>query len=344
MTSYQSSPLVTVVIPSYNHQEFIAGAIESVLSSTLTDLELVIIDDGSVDTSVEVIRQFHDSRIRLLCQENRGAHNAINRGAKEARAPWLAILNSDDMYHPEKLERHFSLHRENSSAEASLSRARFIDEHDRPLPPDHNVVQGYERAKNREAEHESLFESLLRANSLLTTSALFINRMVFLELGGLLPLRFTHDWFLYLSLASRGRLHIIEEALVDYRRHGANTITENRARLAVEASFVTEWFLAKALETQTNNRDIKNIFSIIDWNRHLSEDILACFYLWRMSCDNDRHKACSAFETEGHPVIERALALFKERHERSPIEKLRRWAGKGALSLPNSIRKLLGYK
>jgi glycosyltransferase involved in cell wall biosynthesis len=88
------SPLVSVVIPSYNHRHYIGEAIQSVLGSTMQDFEIVVVDDGSVDDSVNVIEQINDRRIKLIRQSNRGAHAAINTGVAAASAPWIAILNS----------------------------------------------------------------------------------------------------------------------------------------------------------------------------------------------------------------------------------------------------------
>ena len=98
------SPKVTAVIPVYNREKYLRGAIESILAQTFTDFELLVIDDGSTDGSREAIRSYHDPRIRLMCNEtNQGIPKTRNRGIQFARGEYLAFLDSDDWAYPERL-------------------------------------------------------------------------------------------------------------------------------------------------------------------------------------------------------------------------------------------------
>ena len=90
----------SVIMPLYNKHTYVARAIQSVLSQTHTDFELLVVDDGSTDASVEVVRQFSDTRIRLIQQPNDGVSAARNRGVKEARADYVAFLDADDEWRP----------------------------------------------------------------------------------------------------------------------------------------------------------------------------------------------------------------------------------------------------
>ena len=94
---------VSVVIPSYNHAAYIREAVDSVLSQSLSDLELIVVDDGSQDESLDILAGYSDRRFHLYTQLNQGAHAAINRGLHAAAGDYLAILNSDDAYHPQRL-------------------------------------------------------------------------------------------------------------------------------------------------------------------------------------------------------------------------------------------------
>ena len=96
-------PEISVIIPSYNHAPYIGYAVESVFSQSYTDFELIVVEDGSTDNSLEVLSGFSDPRLRVLTQPNQGAHAAINRGLRAAMGEYLAILNSDDLYHPLRL-------------------------------------------------------------------------------------------------------------------------------------------------------------------------------------------------------------------------------------------------
>lgn len=96
-------PCISVIIPAYNHEPYIAAALQSVLQQTFGDFELIVIDDGSKDNTWYEIQQIVDTRLRAFRQENRGAAATINRGIEMARGRYVTILNSDDVYHPERL-------------------------------------------------------------------------------------------------------------------------------------------------------------------------------------------------------------------------------------------------
>jgi glycosyltransferase involved in cell wall biosynthesis len=99
-----SEPLVSIVIPSYNYGAFLAEAIESALAQTYTPIEVLVIDDGSQDDSVEVAGRYAD-RIRLLTQENRGLVAVLNRGIEEATGTYWTVLSADDVFRADYVER-----------------------------------------------------------------------------------------------------------------------------------------------------------------------------------------------------------------------------------------------
>ncbi|OQY28177.1 MAG: glycosyl transferase [Candidatus Cloacimonetes bacterium 4572_55] len=95
---------VSVIIPTYNRVVMLQEAITSVLEQTYTDFELIVVDDGSTDETQEVLRQYADRLIYLRHDENQGVSAARNRGIRSARGEWIAFLDSDDLWRPEKLE------------------------------------------------------------------------------------------------------------------------------------------------------------------------------------------------------------------------------------------------
>src|SRR5215468_3528219 len=98
-------PLVSVIIPAYNAALFLEGAVNSVLAQTSQDFEIIIVDDGSKDTTKQVAEQFLvDPRIRYHFQENRGLPGARNAGAQISRGDYLAFLDADDFLSPNALE------------------------------------------------------------------------------------------------------------------------------------------------------------------------------------------------------------------------------------------------
>jgi glycosyltransferase involved in cell wall biosynthesis len=101
------NPKVSVVIPTYNRATTVSRAIESVLAQTVTDLEVIVVDDGSSDDTGKVLGQMFGDRIRYYPQVNQGASIARNKGVEEARGEWIAFLDSDDLWEREKLEWQF---------------------------------------------------------------------------------------------------------------------------------------------------------------------------------------------------------------------------------------------
>lgn len=99
---------ISVIIPLYNKKNHIQRTLTSVLDQTFQDIEVVIVNDGSTDDSVQVVQRIDDSRIRLIHQSNAGVSAARNRGVKEAGGEWIAFLDADDTWHPEKLEKQIA--------------------------------------------------------------------------------------------------------------------------------------------------------------------------------------------------------------------------------------------
>lgn len=99
-----NNPKISVVVPLYNKEKSIARTIESILNQTLKDFELVIVDDGSTDNSVDIVRGFNDERIVLIQQKNAGPGAARNTGVRNAKADWIVFLDADDENLPDSLE------------------------------------------------------------------------------------------------------------------------------------------------------------------------------------------------------------------------------------------------
>ena len=98
------SPLFSVVIPTYNARKFISLTIESILRQTVQDFEIVVVNDGSTDDTLEILQGIADSRLRIITQENGGECVARNKGIKEARGRYIAFLDADDAWRPNHLE------------------------------------------------------------------------------------------------------------------------------------------------------------------------------------------------------------------------------------------------
>lgn len=119
---------VSVIVPIYKVESYIESTVHSVLKQTYQNFELLIIDDGSPDRSVEICQQFTDSRLRLIRQSNRGLAGARNTGIRHAQGAYLAFLDGDDLWLPDKLEKHVHHLESSPKVGLSFSRSEFIDE------------------------------------------------------------------------------------------------------------------------------------------------------------------------------------------------------------------------
>ena len=232
-------PLISVVIPSYNHEDFIARAIESVLTQEYNPIELVIVDDGSTDQSLSVIKatlqQFPDHSIQLIEQENQGAHTAIMRGIDTSTGDLISILNSDDYYLPQRFARMAS-YMDVTQAGLSFSALEFIDEYNKVLPVDHDWPVWYYQARSVIDSNPSIGYALFMQNFSVTSGNFLFTRILYEKLEGFSQHKFLHDWdFLIRSIYFCEPVWI-DEILMSYRVHSSNTTETVRDLLLSEAS------------------------------------------------------------------------------------------------------------
>ncbi len=234
--------LVSIVIPSYNHARYLSSAIDSVLSQSYREIELIVIDDGSSDDSVNLLKQIKDDRYSFYCQENQGAHVAINRGLALASGEFLAILNSDDVFHPNRIQELMAEFRNDPEAELLSTWIEVIDASGQLLA----IKEGWHNLEPWPIDHPELsFEhtddfglNLLRGNFVASTSNIVMRRSLYDKVGGMRNLRFAHDWDFLMRAASSVKCKLIPKPLVKYRVHEANTINSNRAQMLFDICWV----------------------------------------------------------------------------------------------------------
>jgi glycosyltransferase involved in cell wall biosynthesis len=244
-------PHVSVIIPLYNHEAYIDEAVRSVLRQSFQDLELVIVNDGSTDGSEAVVKRIDDRRIRYYLQENLGAHEALNRGISLARAAYIAVLNSDDIYDPRRIEEALNVLERDREVSAVFTYIELINAQGDSL----GVKRGAEDNWSGQSvetsfreEHDTVLD-LLAGNFLHTTSNLICRREVFAQIGLFANLRYTHDYEFYLRLCARRRVAMIQAPLLKYRFHESNTLTEDAAASRFETGMVlADFFLTYDLK------------------------------------------------------------------------------------------------
>lgn len=207
------APAVSVIIPTFNRSAMVLEAVDSVLSQSFRDFELIVVDDGSTDGTADLLAPYGD-RLRLLRQENGGVSSARNCGLRASRAPLMAFLDSDDLWHPEKLSCQASYLRTFPAAALCHTEEIWVRKGVRVNPRD----------RHAKAEGHS-FRRLLR-ESLISPSAVMIRRELFDEVGGFdesLPA--CEDYDLWLRIARSREIHLIRRPLVTKRGGHADQLT-----------------------------------------------------------------------------------------------------------------------
>lgn len=269
---------ISVVIPTYNHESYVYDSVMSVVSQSTLPLEIIIVDDGSTDKTVEICRKISLQYpfVHIFEQENKGAHNAINRGVGLARGKYIAILNSDDLFLSHKLETCAELIEKNPNVEVFVHAVDFIDEDNRILTKG-IVVDWYKRAWDFYGKSQLLGLSLLNENFVVTTSNIVFLKKIWEQATGFQPLRYCHDLeFLLAASKNSDKFLVQNQKLIQYRVHASNTIKENVQRVRVEIAAV----IAQAIvDREVSFIDSENSELIINFrkflrNKNLSDLVL----------------------------------------------------------------------
>lgn len=211
---------ISVVMASYNHGKFVKEAIESVLNQTYQNIEIVVTDDGSCDDSVEIIKAINDDRIKLFeFKENKGACTALNNSIINSNGKYIAVMNSDDVWTPKKLETQINFLLKHDSIDAVFSQAEFLDENLEPFseinrPFFHDAFN----QKNRSSA-EWLYHFFFNGNCICHPSIL-IKKECYDKIG-LYNNRFRQfpDLDMWIRFCKEFSFHVLKDKSVKFRLH-----------------------------------------------------------------------------------------------------------------------------
>jgi len=255
------NPKVSILIPSYNHAQFLGVAIERVLAQTYSDWEIVLVDDGSKDNSVEVAQSFNDKRIRIYENEaNLGTYGNEQRALTLAESDYIAILNSDDLWAETKLERQMAALSKHSEASYSYVLGWMVD-------AEGNEIRGNDVHMDwPTAELQRPLPYLLYENRILASGVVFRKKGLRFETS----LRYSGDWAALLEASTRGLAACVPERLTFWRQHEHNTykvsekqvIEEIRMRKAIDA-YALKWFAAHPNRDEVRQGLAKNAMNLL---------------------------------------------------------------------------------
>ncbi len=247
-------PTVSVVMPTYMHARYVAEAIASVCAQTRHPLELIVIDDGSIDGTIEhcraalVVAPFP---VTFIARENRGAAATLNQGIALAKGDFIQLLNSDDRLPPERIATMLSTLLENN-ADWGYARVSYIDTHGQPLDRLADArVAALMAAQNATVMSCTLGLAMLRANSAISSGNLMFRKHLWETLGGFRDYRYNHDWDFCLRATLQCEPVLVPHSLYDYRIHDRNTITEAAGVPRMEHGKVMAAFVSLAQNQST---------------------------------------------------------------------------------------------
>lgn len=236
--------VISVVMPVFNHARFLTRTLESLCAQSRLPDELVAVDDGSTDGSVEAVRGFARRApfpVTLIQQANAGAHVALNRGMALARGGIIALLNSDDAYAAERISRLVGAL--DDAHWLAFSSVALVDDADRPANSPY--ARELETRLRDAAAAPDLLRVLVRHNAAVSTGNLVFRRALLDVTGGFAGLRVCHDWDFLLAATFATRLRLVPEPLYVYRLHAANTFSGLTLAGRLEGDVVLSEFFAR---------------------------------------------------------------------------------------------------
>jgi glycosyltransferase involved in cell wall biosynthesis len=263
---------VSVVVPCYNHAAFVEEALASALAQSRPALEVVVIDDGSSDGSaarVHAVAARHPGRVRVVARERRGATATLNEAVRLARGDWIAVLNSDDRYTPDRLAVMVDAV-VGTGASWGFSRCRAVDADGLAIAPGLSLQADVQRRMlDHIGLHDTIGFALLAHNVATSTGTLVFARELFDRLEGFRDFRYVHDWDFCLRATLEAEPAYVAQELYDYRLHGANTILGARDDSGAEVKSLLSAFYASAAARDGARNPARNPFAPVPavWGR-----------------------------------------------------------------------------
>ncbi|MEE3326600.1 MAG: glycosyltransferase [Myxococcota bacterium] len=217
------STAVSVILPCFNHEDFVREAVASVLHQTFSDLEIIAIDDASTDSTYEALESLDDSRIRLFQHDRkRGTARTINEGIRRARGNYISILNADHAYHPERLKYCLEMTETHNLYMIGTDIDLIADGEEASTGETKAWLEEYGRVKNQYLDWQDIGSALVGGDLFVTPSNFFCRKSLFDAIGPIADYRHAHgyDFTLRAAVAYPRRIHWSEHRMLGYRLRG----------------------------------------------------------------------------------------------------------------------------
>ena len=241
-----SNDLVSVIIPAYNAEATILETVTSVLAQAYSNFELIIINDGSSDRTVDLLQNIVDSRIKIFSYENAGLSTARNRGVKRSQGEFISFLDADDCWTPNKLELQIEALQNNPQVALAYSWVYFKYETEADSYADTSVTYS-----------GNVYAELLLKNFLHNGSNALIRKKIIDEVGLFdTQLKAVEDWDLYLRIAAKHEFILVPEVQIIYRQSASSMtgniqLMEHYLKLVIDRAYETAPIKLQYLKAQS---------------------------------------------------------------------------------------------
>lgn len=257
-THSHQTPLVSVLMPAYNSEAFVGEAVASMLGQTFTDFELLVIDDGSTDSTRAVLESIEDPRLRLVSNpQNMGLIRTLNRGLELATGHYVARMDADDVSAPARLERQVAFLQSHPDVDVLGTMVKLINEEGKQF----GAIRGYP------TEPKVIHRFLLRECCLIHPSVMFRKHVVLAAGGYSLAAKHAEDYDLWLRLSDRHKIANLPEQLVSYRMHRNQVSIKN---LPTQHAVAQDCRRAALQRRRSHGEDVQDLEPVIEagvWRR-----------------------------------------------------------------------------
>lgn len=245
-----ATPLVSVIIATYNRAHVISQAIESVLKQTCKDYEIIVVNDGSRDGTEQLLREQYAGKIVYIGKETNGGLSAArNTGIKASRGKYVAILDDDDLWLPEKLEMQLGLIEKQPSLGLVFCNSFTVNVHDEVL----GEIKG--------AKKGAIFDEVLSSNCLGPPSGVLLQKKVFAETGYFDEnLTALEDWDLWIRVSQCYEIDFVDQPLVKYRVH-SNNMSSDVVNMQLSTFAVLDKYWPSVCKERRNEEKRNEVYS-----------------------------------------------------------------------------------
>ena len=235
-TGHTDEPLVSAIIPSYNHENYIEECVLSIVNQTYKNIELIVIDDGSTDRSREILEKLQKQYgFVLVLQDNQGVSKTMNKAIRQyAKGKYITGSASDDFLMPDKVERQVNYMESDTDCSLVFGKVHMVDAQSR-------IIEGLTVVDPVEDPVESVrFEGLIERNCIPAASMMY-RKDIWEQCGGYDEDSILEDWDMWLKFAYSGKIVYLDEYFANYRWHATNQTSHTLKMYTAAWNLVQSW-------------------------------------------------------------------------------------------------------